>query len=447
MGIEVSGDKTADFQKSALNFDSTKQDSPLQARWGEIQTEIELGIAQGTYTAKKYTLVGHRGEPIVKSSRRGRRPQFINSAAFINVRRNPEEIVYEEAEDVRRVIDQFVSPGDSVCKILGGYEVTAISSLLGQVGPEGKVYYITAARNLRKKLFQNLFELFVNLREIKGEPNTVSFRREKLPSPWAEDVTRLLAVPFLVDTELYQDRYVDKKDKLLEAFYQNYPLIPIDHKIPPFPNGIESGSFDAIMELDRFSGVPIDKKGALVLEMDRLLKPGGILLIREGTLSQTEIQYYGEDIFTGSYTWKGAARLKHPNRWMLLRKNLSGAYYPSVWVPNGHIEKSKPNQVCKKDHVWESRAEVETENEYSKRLYLTMEHMLTIKHEVNGETFDPHTIDETLKEQLSLRWFKSVGLLAPLLTDFGGSIDKAVDFVLFHNQPKNSVFGGKNNDW
>lgn len=452
MSIEVSASRTVDLQngrdlssslsderssysKPVLNFDSAIPNSPLQARWRQIQDEIEAGINQGRYVRGKYFLIGHNGEPIVKNRRRGRKPQFINSADYTYVKRPPEYIAYEEAGDVRRVIAQFVSLGDSVCKVLGSYEVTAISSLLGRVGPEGSVYYVTSAHNLRVRLFQNLFDLFVNFREIKGESNAVSFRRGKLPSSWAEDVTRLLAVPFLTGTELYQDRYTDQKGQLAEAFYQKYPLVPINHQVPPFPSEIGSESVDAIMELDRLSGIPTDKRETLVLEMDHLLKPGGVLLIRENALSQTEIQYYGEDIFTRNYTWEEAARLEHPNRWMLLRKNFPGTNYISNWVPNGHIEAAKSSQACKKDHSWEPRSETETEDKYSKRLYFALKHMLTKEHKINGETFDPQAIDERLKEQLSLRWFKNVGLLAPLLTDFGGSVDKAVDFVVLHSKP------------
>ncbi len=414
--------------KPLLSLARVNYADSLQNEWRRREQEIEDQISGRQKQLRKSVLVGPQGEPITKKrkSNSRKKPRFYFTFSETLRRRPLEDIVEEEAEDVRRVIDGLVRPGETALKVMGGYEIAALTSLLGKVGEKGRVFYVTKTPNLKGQLFQNIFHTFVNFQRLKG----VNTRKEKLlkrnmPSRMAEDISSFLTGEYLRNIEFDERGYRDPELRdLATAFYKRFPLIPIYTSSPPFPREIKSGSVDVVMEMDRFFRVPENEKEEFLYEIDRILKPGGRIIIREGSREQAEIEYYGQELLTNGYRRQRLLFLKHPDRWMIFVKQ--GSSQEDV-IEQGSISQGKIQSRNEGQNSFEALRNIQIREEMAaemgRNIYLTLQEMKSTQDEASGNS------------ELSLAWFRKNGYLPLLMQDFNGDIKKAVEFAQKNFRP------------
>lgn len=88
---------------------------------------------------------------------------------------------------------------------------------------------------------------------------------------------------------------------------------------------------------------------------------------------------------------------------------------------------------CDIQHSWNFEQNGHTNGQLDQQLKGAIRHMVSVKHEIGGETYGGLELDDSISEKLSLSLFAKTGLLKPVATRFRGNIDSVVEFADLNN--------------
>jgi hypothetical protein len=334
---------------------------------------------------------------------------------------NIDNWMHRENQALDRAIGTFIKPGDRVSSFLSGHDPVLPSLILGQIGQKGELHVITPGPYLESGLFSQFLDLFVDFQKIKGEEQQAKTPTQKgmesldrritgsgLIRHWVRtEANDLLTHPYRYSERFYAEGLNWQSTKLMERFFEHFHIHPHPMDDSMMPRGVASKSLDAVVEADRFSVIPEKDKEAALYELDRVLRPGGHLIIREGSREQAAIEYYGLELFDQHYR-----RINPPgtrsSQLVIMRKNLEPGQTEryTITTPSPIRAEAKPalpnSRQARK--IRQARAEL------SKEIYGI------IQAQENGA-----------QEALSLTWFRTNGHLPLLISEYGGSIDKAIE--------------------
>lgn len=418
-------------RKPLLQLGQADYSDPLWVEWSERESKIEGPIRKKVYAKYgKGILVGPGGEPLdngraAQNRRKARKPYL--TADKYNHRIDLEKLQDQEAADEALVAQTFIHEGSTVVKLLGGYEPAFLLSALGKVGPEGRVYYVSPTTHLRERVFNSVFDLLIDFRQVKGELGRNNRPPSEglghiLPGRYLRNMKRMFVEPYARDFDFYESGFRDPAvlRGLTDAFYAKYPLTPISHDLPPFPREVRSGSADTVIEMDRLATLGEDKIEELLWEADRILKPGGNFVIREGSRAQAEIEYYGQGLLDKDYKkWTAPKGVTHSGRWVVYHK----PHNRPVSIQMPEIVQSVTQDLLETSEVPEIKIHT---NGVANGVVEAKEKAPPTPREV---LVTEVSVAQQAGVPLSLRWFKEKGLLPTLITEFGGNLDKATAFV------------------
>lgn len=101
-----------------------------------------------------------------------------------------------------------------------------------------------------------------------------------------------------------------------------FHLVPENLTSPsllPLPKQIRSRSVNMVVETGAFTVFPEEDKEELLWEMDRVLKPGGMMVLREFPDAQEAVKYYGAGLLNSEYT-RYSVRGLQKNHWLMFKK-------------------------------------------------------------------------------------------------------------------------------
>ncbi len=434
--------------KPLLSLENVRPQDPLYQEWIKRENEIDSRIRSTMATSKP-------GIMWVYKERKGSRWVKVDTHERDFIKMYHDTWWDHENRDLKAAIDQFVKPADTVSVLLSGHDAVLPSLALGRIGERGKLYVVTPGPYLEEGLGQALFRLFVDYDYIKGDDGSLKTEEELVEEELLQKLTgsalvsinlrgaasNFLAHPFTTDIDFYRDGLDWEQRGLMSAFYERFHISPLRYFAPSFPDKIMPGSLDAVIEADRLSEISEEQKEAVLYAIDQVLKPGGHLVIRENARQQTQIEYYGQDLLARNYQ-----RLQ-PNKTskirsaqiMVFRKNEDESLtFQSAEVSITNQEQIEDG-ICAIQHVWDLQRTPDNRVRFENELASALIHALTRKHEIDGEVINGRSIDVSLKEELTLRWFRKMSLLPPLVTEFGGDINRAVDFILAHFKPRQTT--------
>jgi transposase-like protein len=413
--------------KRLLNLGAVDHSDPIQVEWQDREMQIEGQIRRRVYRQKKReVLIGPKGKPLddnkEHNNRRKKRWVYYSSDKVAQ-RHYADGVKHKENIDEAKIVREYIEPGQTVLKTLGEYDVNPLLLALGQVGPEGKVFYVSPNGHLRNRIFARIFDSLMDFSQFKGESAADYVRPTQdvrlLPQAQLRKLRFLLMQPFFQDEAFYMSGFDDPQaiQRQAEAFYTHFPLKPINHGVTPLPKEIPSGSVDVALEMDRFSQIPEGKKEEFLWELDRVLKPGGRLLIRESSRSQAEIEYYGAGLLDKDFKrQRTEGGLEHWPRWMTFEKRSPKVFFRHDGTPYTKEKQSK-NKRKKGKRIEQARTPQVSPREQ-------------LRQELIG--FQRQNPDSAI----SLRWFKDRELLPVLMAEFGGNIDAAKAFAEVQDAPK-----------
>lgn len=279
-----------------------------------------------------------------------------------------------EARDGSRILAN-IQPGEHVAQLLGWYDAETLASLMNAVGKDGKVYCVSTAPHLAEQLYVNFAR-----------------HKNRLPQSVASALRNQVRFYGALDN-YFQDEEV-------ERFYKRINIVPLHQRPPKLPPEIRSFSLDVIIQTDGFARVPEENKEELLWETDRVLKPGGRILMRDSSRQLATIEYYGQDVFA-NYRRMQITGLKQPYRWIFLQK-----------ADQGPSERFFVSRISTEDETTEK---AEPTNGHADIVLTERDQLIT---DIRASGLD---------ERLSLSWFRSKGYLPILRKEFQGNIDKALD--------------------
>lgn len=404
------------FHKPLLHLEDFRPGDPLFDQWKEEENETISRIRSSMVSRETefYYLFEGRRIPDREAQRLKQFPETKRrvkerSLGKHLVRMYPEDWWEQDNREMRVTINNLVRPGDAVCSFLTGHDAVIPSLLASRTGNEGKVYIVTPG-HLRYGLSEAFFNLYANLSQIKGERNIRTTKHERE----ARSLDRKLTGSDLIGTK-FRERIREYLHSVLgsseEAFYlvgldwrnigimerlfEDLSISPLHYSPPNFPREIPERSVDVVLESDGFQLISEEKKEEVLQEIDRILKPGGLLLVRESATQQTAIQYYGQELFEEKYLrWQSPDQVKHWSRWLIWSKQKSRR---KVGTPEALVN---------------GRKNPPTLEELISEINLA-------KQEQAGEG-----------KTITLSWFKNKGFLPLLVSRFEGNIDKAIEFAL-----------------
>ena len=406
-------------KKPLLQLQDPGQTTETQEQWLTRSDVIEDQIKERTHRNQREPLIGRGGEIIRKKSRNKKKlPKAIYSATKTQSRRPEDDIASEEFRDEISILQKVINSGDTVVQLYGNSDTTTVAFLLEKVGEHGTVHYHAATSRLRERLHEGLFKAFAYDQEILGE-NAHIGKWGKLSEGFSSNLRDFLVSPYVTDLAMYTNGYSDKDLLgLVSDFYDQYPLFPSQELVLPYLQSLRSGTVDVVLEMDRFARIPEEEKEAVLWEIDRLLKPGGKIAIRENSREQASLEYYGQDVFSKDYYHTTRTdSLKHPKRWITLRK-LPAQHQVRVFAANESLPVKEQVELT----VAHETISVSKKEELGRAVYREMQ---------QRENEQPEGQSETP----SLSWFKNNGLLQALVIEFGGDIQSAVSFAMEQNKP------------
>ena len=412
--------------KPLLGLNGVDYSDPTQLEWLDREMQLEGQIRKRVYRQKKReVLIGPKGKPIDDNKTHNnwtRKVRLYYSSDKVAQRYSADGVKHKENIDEAKIIREYVEPGQTVLKTLGEYDVNPLLLALGKVGPEGKVFYVSPNGHLRNRIFARIFDSLMDFSQFKGEAGADNVKAVQdvrlLPQAQLRKLRFLLMQPFFQNEEFYMSGFTNPQimQQQADIFYAHFPLKPINHGVTPLPKEIPSGSVDIALEMDRLSQIPEDKKEEFLWELDRVIKPGGRLLIRENSRAQAEIEYYGAGLLDKDFKrQRTEGGLEHWARWMTFEKRSPKVFFRHDGTP---YTKEKPNKNRQNKNKRVEKAQI---SQVSPKEQLRLEIV----------QFQRQNPDNSI----SLRWFKERELLPVLMAEFGGNIDAAKAFAEVQDPP------------
>ncbi len=404
------------FRKPLLHLDEPHYGDPFQETWREREREIE-GRIISTMERSRLGHIYFYDNEVIDSDQKARKLMKLGRRVERHVnRRNTRERHHEkidvdewqgrENEDFQRAIVRFLKLGDSVAGFLGSNDTEIPRSILNRIGQQG-VFYMIGRRNYPYNELAGSFPN-ANNRGIEDE---------------------LLARALELGESLILNNYDQEQIKKTLNGHKIYPVV---YRPPNLPEEISRHSLNAFIVSDRVREILEEFREDFLWAIDSALKQGGYLIFRENARQQTNIEYYGQDLWSSRYQRVGTGTKSA--QLMIFRKVATGNSMVSISQTVSESSQSTENEeefgVCTIEHKWE----FENGEGADKQIYAALKHVIEQKHRLNGEVTEAQQIDELLKGTLSVSWFRKTGLLPILFSRFGGSVEKAAEFVIEHNQ-------------
>ena len=335
--------------------------------------------------------------------------------------------------------------GDSAMHFLGEYDPVVPSYILSRIGRTGNLLIVSQNPYIERNIFTAFFNLSVDFDGIKGVEEKRKPKGERklestdkrltganhLDNKLMAEMRRFLLRP-LSDEEYYQAGLGSQDNDKISQFLDNYNIQAISYSMPRLPDTVAPKSVNLVVERDRFADVPEEEKETVLYELDRILAPGGYLIFRENARQQTLIKYYGEDLFSKGYQ-RSKTRGINSAQLLVYQKLGSGVIPfggPLRGAPETHVATEEEKNLCQDLHTWFIKRQPGQADEYREQFYRYAIHLLRNSHQINEDFVSKQEVDETLKDSLSVSWFRRTGLFEPLLTEFSGDVKQAADFIL-----------------
>lgn len=404
--------------KPPLSLDDPRPTDPLYQQWQQREEEIETRI-EATRGTKKNLYFEYFKER--KMGKRGGRMINVNTRIKHHHRMNVDNWLHRENQALNKALGTFVRRGDRVASLLSGHDPVIPSLLLGQVGQEGELYVVTPGPYLEQGLFAQFLDLFADFQRAKGEGREMKTPSQKagesfdrrvtgsgLIRHWVrEQINDFVTYPYQHNQRFYEEGLHWQNSLLMEKFFERFHIHPLEMNGTGIPQGIPSRSLDAVVEADRFSQLPENEKEAALYEIDRVLRPGGHLIIREGSREQAAMEYYGLELFDQHY------RRLHPQgiksgQLVVMRKNLEPGQidrYTVSTTPSAPRPESSPTVT--RPNSRQARRIRQAVSELIREVQVALH-------------------SEDASNAVSLSWFRAKGHLPLLISEYGGSIEKVI---------------------
>lgn len=244
--------------------------------------------------------------------------------------------ILEHFEDIEIITSMYLREGQNIVEIFG-WALPAIPSFIkSKIGKQGQLYLVSADSELKEELFSNFLSMIKSKRRIerglepdshfqnKGTPlkyiknrGYIKFLEREFENLGGEDYLEKVIKPWHVF------RRGEVKERLIqdaETFFERQNIIPIEKVLPPYPSQISEASIDVIIEHEGFGFIEEELIEGIIVDSDRILKPGGYLIFYEGPRQQVAVMYYGEERFSERYEREIINSLNDPYAWLVLKK-------------------------------------------------------------------------------------------------------------------------------